>query len=66
MPAKRKKEPARAAKVGSRGKSNKESMVEGAPATSWANLWGIAGRSEIMAMRRLWQLRIPRTRHPEV
>jgi len=25
------------------------------------NLWGIAGRQEIMEMRRLWQLRIPRT-----
>jgi hypothetical protein len=24
------------------------------------NLWGIAGRQEIMGMRRLWQLRIPR------
>jgi len=23
------------------------------------NLWGIAGRQEIMEMRRLWQLRIP-------
>jgi len=23
------------------------------------NLWGIAGRQEIMQMRRLWQLRIP-------
>ena len=23
------------------------------------NLWGIAGRQEIMDMRRLWQLRIP-------
>ena len=25
------------------------------------NLWGIAGRQEIMEMRRLWQFRIPRT-----
>ena len=25
-----------------------------------ANLWGIAGRQEIMEMRRLWQLRMPR------
>jgi len=24
------------------------------------NLWGIAGGQEIMEMRRLWQLRIPR------
>jgi hypothetical protein len=24
------------------------------------NLWGIAGRQEIMEMRRLWQIRIPR------
>ena len=24
------------------------------------NLWGIAGRQEMMEMRRLWQLRIPR------
>jgi len=25
-----------------------------------ANLWGIAGRQEMMEMRRLWQLRMPR------
>ena len=24
------------------------------------NIWGIAGRQEMMDMRRLWQLRIPR------
>ena len=24
------------------------------------NVWGLAGRQEIMEMRRLWQLRIPR------
>ena len=24
------------------------------------NIWGVAGRQEIMEMRRLWQLRIPR------
>ena len=24
------------------------------------NLWGITGRQEIMEMRRLWQLKIPR------
>jgi len=23
------------------------------------NLWGVAGRQEVMEMRRLWQLRIP-------
>jgi len=27
---------------------------------SLVNIWGIAGRQEIMEMRRLWQLRIPR------
>jgi len=27
---------------------------------SLINIWGIAGRQEIMEMRRLWQLRIPR------
>jgi hypothetical protein len=27
---------------------------------SLINIWGIAGRHEIMEMRRLWQLRIPR------
>lgn len=27
---------------------------------SFINIWGIAGRQEIMEMRRLWQLRIPR------
>ncbi len=25
-----------------------------------ANIWGIMGRQELMEMRRLWQLRIPR------
>ena len=27
---------------------------------SLINIWGIAGGQEIMEMRRLWQLRIPR------
>lgn len=26
---------------------------------SLINIWGIAGRQEIMEMRRLWQLRVP-------
>jgi hypothetical protein len=32
---------------------------EGEKRPSPINLWGVAGRQEIMEMRRLWQLRIP-------
>jgi hypothetical protein len=60
MPGMRKGEPSRAAQSGSKTKRNKASMGERAPSSSWINLWGIAGRQEIMEMRRLLQLRIPR------
>jgi hypothetical protein len=41
---------------------NKGKAVHNHQKTSYAaNLWGIAGRQEIMEMRRFWQLRIPRT-----
>ena len=36
------------------------SRQEDGTMTRTANLWGIAGRQEMMEMRRLWQLRIPR------
>ena len=31
-----------------------------AMSTRGANLWGLAGRREMMEMRKLWQLRMPR------
>ncbi len=36
--------------------SNKKKREKKAP---FINIWGIAGRHQIMEMRRLWQLRIP-------
>ena len=42
-----------------RSKEEKVYKIEKMPEV--INLWGIAGRQEIMEMRRLWQLRIPRT-----
>lgn len=41
-------------------KKGKASMKEKGEKPSLINIWGIAGRQEIMDMRRLWQLRIPR------
>jgi len=63
MPAISKGKASRAAKAGAKAKPKKESMRGKAPANSSVNLWGIAGRQEIMEMRRLWQLRIPRPRN---
>ncbi len=40
-----------------REKGHQKKMVGKPPAF---NTWGIAGRLEIMELRRLWQLRIPR------
>jgi len=65
MPVIRKEKASRAAQGGLKSKPNKESMGGRAPARSSVNLWGIAGRREIMEMRRLWQLRIPRPRNPK-
>ena len=41
-------------------KRTRASRHEDGTRTRAANLWGIAGRQEMMEMRRLWQLRIPR------
>jgi len=60
MPAMKKGGASRAPQDGSRPKPNKASIQERAPANTPVNLWGIAGRREIMETRRLWQLRIPR------
>jgi hypothetical protein len=60
MPPVRKGKPSRAAQSGSKTKRTGTPMGEKPQAPSWINLWGIAGRQEIMEMRRLWQLKIPR------
>jgi len=60
MPAVRKRGTSRTSKDGSRQKPHEASIQERAPAITPLNLWGIAGRREIMETRRLWQLRIPR------
>jgi len=46
--------------VEKRDKKEKVHKKEMGGRPSLINLWGIAGRQEIMEMRRLWQLRIPR------
>jgi hypothetical protein len=43
-----------------RDKKGKASKKEKEKMPVVINIWGIAGRQEIMDMRRLWQLRIPR------
>jgi len=43
-----------------RRKRTRASTHGDAKRTRAANLWGIAGRREMMEMRKLWQLRIPR------
>ena len=40
--------------------SKKEEVYKKEKRPYLINLWGIAGRQEIMGMRRLWQLGIPR------
>ncbi|MBW2311678.1 MAG: hypothetical protein JRF35_11490 [Deltaproteobacteria bacterium] len=60
MPTTRNGGPSRAGKSSSRAKGIKVSVDQGAPSPSRINLWGIAGRQQIMEMRRLWQLKIPR------
>ena len=42
------------------GSNLKEAVYKTEKTSDVINLWGIAGRQEIMEMRRLWQLRIPR------
>jgi hypothetical protein len=42
-----------------RTKPKKTDSVGRGELPSPINLWGVAGRQEIMEMRRLWQLRIP-------
>jgi hypothetical protein len=41
-------------------KMTRASRQEDETRTHAANLWGIAGRQEVMEMRKLWQLRMPR------
>ena len=41
-------------------KRTRASRQEDGTVTRGANLWGIAGRQEMMEMRRLWQLSMPR------
>jgi len=65
MPVIRNGKASRAAQGGSKSKPNKESMRGKGPAHTSVNLWGIAGRREIMETSRIWQLRIPRSRHPK-
>ena len=48
------------AKSGSRLKKEQGYKGEKEKRPSLVNIWGMAGRQEIMEMRRLWQLRIPR------
>ena len=42
-------------------KKTRVSKHPGGTMSRTANLWGIAGRQDMMEMRRLWQLRMPRT-----
>ena len=41
-------------------KRTRASRQEDGTVTRGANLWGLAGRREMMEMRKLWQLRMPR------
>ena len=41
-------------------KRTRASGHEDGTRTRASNLWGIAGRREMMDMRKLWQLRMPR------
>ena len=59
MAEKRKVTPPESRKKGSRLKEEASYPFKRTPHEM--NLWGIAGRQEIMGMRRLWQLRIPQT-----
>jgi len=43
-----------------RRKRTRASKHGDATSTRTANLWGLAGRREMMEMRKLWQLRMPR------
>jgi len=49
---------ARSTKRGSNLKRGESYKREKQKRPSLINIWGIAGRQEIMEMRRLWQLRI--------
>lgn len=45
--------------TGKKENGSKKKRKKKAP---FINIWGIAGRHQIMEMRRLWQLRIPANR----
>jgi len=65
MPAIRKGKVSRAPQGRAQPKPHKQLLGGQSPSHSSINLWGIAGRREIMEMRRLWQMRIPRPHHPK-
>jgi len=44
------------------GKKQRISKKKREKRAPFINIWGIAGRHQIMEMRRLWQLRIPANR----
>jgi hypothetical protein len=60
MAEKRKERLSRSTGIGSGAKKKETSEKNKSKRPPSANLWGIAGRQEIMEMRMLWQLRIPR------
>jgi hypothetical protein len=64
MQARRNEGPSGAAPDGGTSNYRQASRTERALRQTPYNLWGLAGRQETMEMRRLWQLRIPRPRHP--
>ncbi|UCG66574.1 MAG: hypothetical protein JSW12_06025 [Deltaproteobacteria bacterium] len=55
----KKKEGKTSSATQARSKPKKKEVVRKEKRPSPINLWGVAGRQEIMEMRRLWQLRIP-------
>jgi hypothetical protein len=60
MAEKRKDKLSRSTGTGSRAKKRETSEKNKLKSSPSINLWGMAGRQEIMEMRILWQLRIPR------
>jgi hypothetical protein len=60
MAEKRKERLSRSTGPGYRAKKKEISDKNKLKRPPSTNLWGIAGRQEIMEMRILWQLRIPR------
>jgi len=61
MANKRKEKLSRSTGTGSSAKKKETSEKNKLKRSPSTNLWGIVGRQEIMEMRILWQLRIPRS-----